>query len=291
MLYEYPASKALSATPFQLPFGMNTYRIPCMAKRSTEKEMTWKKAIATVLREANGPMTKREITERIEELGLRMLTGARPSHYVGMCLYSNSKKPDSPFLQVGPGSFVLRNTGNEVMPPSYQDDDEADGPDEREDSAIINAFGMFWRRELVDWKQKPKLLGQQLKGSDAVNFCDQQGIYLLYDGREVIYVGRSVDRPIGQRLFEHTRDRLATRWDRFSWFGILPVSNNGELGAPPDTVQADLLLPTFEALLIEALEPRQNRKRGDDLQDAEFIQLIDPSIKKRQLKDFIDQMN
>jgi hypothetical protein len=34
----------------------------------------------------------------------------------------------------------------------------------------------------------------------------------------------------------------------------------------------------MEAVLIEGLEPRQNRKRGDDFQAIEFIQLEDPEI-------------
>lgn len=30
---------------------------------------------------------------------------------------------------------------------------------------------------------------------------------LVYDGREVIYVGRTTDRPLGRRLYEHTIDQ------------------------------------------------------------------------------------
>jgi hypothetical protein len=37
--------------------------------------------------------------------------------------------------------------------------------------------------------------------------------------------------------------------------------------------------------LIEALEPRQNRKRGDDLAVAEYIQLEDPEIQKKRVKE------
>lgn len=38
------------------------------------------------------------------------------------------------------------------------------------------------------------------------------------------------------------------------------------------------------AILIEALEPRQNRKRGDDLSAVEYIQREDPEIQRKKVK-------
>lgn len=149
---------------------------------------------------------------------------------------------------------------------------------------------MFWRRESVEWARTPKLLGKQQSGATAVNFCAQRGIYLLYDGREVIYVGRTTDRALGTRLFEHTIDRLSARWDRFSWFGLLPVSEAGALGELPAVFDAVKLAPALEAILVEALEPRQNRKRGDDLAAAEYVQTEDPEIQKRRAKALIDNL-
>ena len=89
---------------------------------------------------------------------------------------------------------------------------------------------------------------------------------------------------MGRRLFEHTLDRLAARWDGFSWFGLLPVSESGQLGELPATFDAAKMIPALEAILIEALEPRQNRKRGDDLSAVEFIQREDPEIQKKRVK-------
>ena len=143
---------------------------------------------------------------------------------------------------------------------------------------------MFWRRNAVQWNATPKLLGMQQQGATPVDFNKQLGIYLLYDGREVIYIGRTTDRPLGRRLYEHTFDRLAVRWDRFSWFGLLPVSENGNLSPLPSTYEAAKIIPALEAILIEALEPRQNRKRGDDLSAVEYIQQEDPEIQKRKVK-------
>lgn len=115
-------------------------------------------------------------------------------------------------------------------------------------------------------------------------------VKVLYDGREVIYVGRTTDRPLGTRLFEHTVDRMSARWDRFSWFGLLPVSAAGTLRAMPASFDSAKLAPALEAILVEALEPRQNRKRGDDLAAVEYVQVEDPEIQKRRAKALIDRL-
>jgi hypothetical protein len=125
-------------------------------------------------------------------------------------------------------------------------------------------------------------------GAKPVDFHKQLGIYLLYDGREVIYVGRATERPLGKRLYEHTADRLSSRWDRFSWFGLLPVSESGDLGILPESYLGPKIIPAVEAILIEALEPRQNRKRGDDLSAVEYIQKEDPEIQKKRVKQSLE---
>lgn len=48
------------------------------------------------------------------------------------------------------------------------------------------------------------------------------------------------------------------------------------------------MIPALEAILIEALEPRQNRKRGDDLSAVEYMQKEDPAIQKKRLKESFD---
>ena len=88
---------------------------------------------------------------------------------------------------------------------------------------------MFWQRDLVSWiTAKPRLLGRQGVGATDVDFAEQIGIYLLHDRERVIYVGRASDQ-LTLRLRAHTNDRLGGRWDRFSWFGLLPVTNEGNL--------------------------------------------------------------
>jgi len=69
------------------------------------------------------------------------------------------------------------------------------------------------------------------------------------------------------------------------------VSDDGRLSAaPPDKFNVENLIATMEALLIEGLEPPQNRKRGDDFSAVEFLQVEDPEIQKSQIYDLMDKL-
>lgn len=254
-------------------------------------EKTWKDAIRRVLAEADGPLHCSEITEQILSRGYYVTDGATPAATVGAQL-ANSIKYDgerSPFIRVGRGVFALRDSGSaRLVDPSITKATDRDASAESEsdiNDAIIHSFGMYWQRDLVIWRADPRIYGKQQASSKPVDFGKQKGIYLLYDHHTVVYIGRAIDRPIGRRLFEHTIDRLGSRWNRFSWFGLLDVTEEGTLRELPLKATLASLVTTLEALLIETLEPPQNRKRGDDLSAIEYIQEIDPAIKEREIQD------
>lgn len=256
-------------------------------------ELTWRKAIDTVLGASTVPLHYNDITERIIADGLRLNLGATPAATVNAQISASIKKHGaaSPYVRVGKGIFTLAKgnsgagpTRKSKLTPEISESDESE-----EQYEIVSSFGMFWRRNAIEWAATPRLLGMQQLGSTPVDFNKQLGIYLLYDGREVIYVGRTTDRPLGRRLYEHTIDRMSARWDRFSWFGLLPVSDSGQLGSLPGAFDAAKMIPALEAILIEALEPRQNRKRGDDLAAVEYIQKVDPEIEKKRAKAMLDE--
>jgi hypothetical protein len=65
---------------------------------------------------------------------------------------------------------------------------------------------------------------------------------------------------------------------------LLDVTQEGNLREAPLNTSLAGLVATLEALLIEALEPPQNRKRGDDFSAVEYIQAIAPELKEKEIQ-------
>ena len=251
-------------------------------------EMPWKQAIVQVLREEGGPLHYDTIVERISESQLRTSFGATPAATVASIISQSLKNDANPlFERVERGHFRL--AGDISTAAGLKEDEGLDDV-----GGIVTAFGMYWDRSYVDWEPtKPNLLGQQSKNSDEVDFSDQIGVYLLYDRREIVYVGQSNEgrkhSSIGQRLKLHTKNRLRSRWDRFSWFGLSPVDKSaaiqplgiGNEGSQSGATKA--IIDVMEAVLIEAIEPRQNRRQGDYFRGLEYLQVEDPRVAKKKL--------
>ena len=229
--------------------------------------MSWREAIERVLAEEARALHYSEISELVLSKGYYTTQGATPDATVNAQITSSIKHEGekSPFLKVSRGTFSLRGTSPQIQitgkptvtlpKPTLLVLQEAQSATVEEDSdeSVIRCLGMYWQRDLVVWKNDPKVFGKQQASSKPVNFGAQRGIYILYDHHTVVYVGRSVDRPMGKRLYEHTIDRLGSRWNRFSWFGLLDVTDEGKLEEIPIKVTLPSLIATLEALLIEAL--------------------------------------
>ena len=242
-------------------------------------EQSWKSAIITVLTESKEPLHYHEITERIMTRGLKTTSGATPDATVNAQISSSIKHdgPACPFLRVAKGTFTLRPSGaaarQVVVEPEVEISDD-----------VIRAFGIHWRREHVVWRRQPRLYGRQQVAAKSVDFSGQRGVYVLSDHHTVVYVGRAVERDLGLRLYEHTFDRLSGRWNRFSWFGLYGVSDAGKLTEESLAPTLASIVTAFEAILIETLEPPQNRRRGDDFTAVEYIQDIDPELREQELQ-------
>lgn len=261
-------------------------------------EMSWHEAILKVLRESKEPMHYSDIAQAIIDNGYRQNVGATPAATVAANL---STKLKSKVVRIRRGVYALSTdslagplTGEvapQLLDEPHQDIDEA--AQDAEQMGLINAFGMFWRRSEVDWSSRsPVLTGVQQTGSLEVDFSPQAGVYLLYDGSRVVYVGRVTEPRLGTRLWEHTRDRLTGRWDRFSWFGVRAVTQRGTLSPMPVSgIGVATLIATMEALLIEGLEPPQNRRQGDGFSAVEFIQVTDPQITIQRKKDILLELS
>jgi hypothetical protein len=255
--------------------------------------MSWREAIESVLREEARPLHYAEISELVLSRGYYKTDGATPDATVNAQITTSLKYDGvkSPFAKVGRGIYTLRQLGDSATaakaapaPQAASAQAKANEPMDESDESIIRCLGMYWQRGLVVWRTEPRIYGKQQALSRPVDFGGQRGIYILYDHHTVVYVGRSVDRPLGRRLFEHTIDRLGSRWNRFSWFGLLEVTDEGKLVERALKVSLESLIATLEALLIESLEPPQNRKRGDDFSVMEYIQDIDPELKEKEIQ-------
>lgn len=251
--------------------------------------MGWREAIQSVLKAAGGPLHYTEIADKVAETKLRVDLGATPANTVAavIALSFKNEGPQSPFARAGRGYYTLRDANSspavEVV--------VATG-DEPDSTGLVNAFGMFWERAKVIWEAQPKIYGQQDLGTTRVDFCEQRGVYLLHDMQGVTYVGRTTEGSLGKRLYQHTYDRLNSRWNRFSWFGVFPVEQDGKLKQGIDLSQVDIntVIITMEAVLIEGLEPRQNRKRGDEFKAIEFLQADDPELERKTKKALLAQV-
>lgn len=136
---------------------------------------------------------------------------------------------------------------------------------------LIRNYGLFWKTEDVFWGtggNPGSLLGIPAHNVTAapIDFREQSGVYVLYSDFKLIYVGQAGvgNQKLLIRLRQHTRDALAERWDRFSWFGIRRALVSGGLSAESEAKHSDLanVLNHIEAILIHAAEPQHNRQGG-----------------------------
>lgn len=232
-------------------------------------------------------MRTSEIAEQVALRGLRKSIGANPAASIAAILSKSLGEENTPFQRVGPGQYTLRSQLSEA---SAADKLTSVPQEDAAETGALRAFGMFWRRDQVVWRGRAALLGRQGIGASKVDFATQIGVYLLHDRDRVIYVGRAMD-TLSARLMAHTVDRLGGRWDRFSWFGLRNVGPTGELIDTALPWNQKVVVETFEALLIEALEPPLNRRRGDNFSGVEYLQVADPEIERSHQRRVIDQLS
>lgn len=90
--------------------------------------------------------------------------------------------------------------------------------------------------------------------------AEQPGIYALYKGNDLYYIGKAVD--LKRRLSQHLKDRHHKKWDKFSLFIVNNEKHIGDL----------------ESLLVTVCEPKGNRQhpRGKAVSlESDFRKRID----------------
>ena len=245
-------------------------------------DLSWKDAIVRVLEQTSEAMHYTQIAEEIDSKDLKRTLGATPANTIAAQISISRKNEgqNSPFDRVGRGLYRLKEAVRQPASTPVAQEEDVRGAN------LIRAYGLYWERKDVDWTRS-RILGAATRKSDPVDMSAQNGVYLLYDGREVVYAGRASEESMGSRLKAHDRDRLKGRWNRFSWFGLFDVTEKGELVKNTSESCASDVIKALEAVLIEALEPRQNRQQGEGLKDREYMQVKDPELAK---KDLLQQM-
>ena len=250
--------------------------------------LSWRDAIIEVLKEEDSAMHYADIAERIVDKNLRTSVGATPANTVGAVITTDIKEfgAASVFVRSERGRYMLRSHETQQVDEELSEEVESDS------GRIVKAFGMFWRRDWVDWKTAPRIWGQQSKGAQNVDFRTQRGVYLLHDRNMTVYVGQAFDQPIASRLYSHTSGRLSGRWDRFSWFGLMGVTENGCLREEDLKRQVDLSLAVndLEGVLMEALEAPMNRRAGEGFKAIEYHQIKDEELDKAHLKSLLREI-
>ena len=174
-------------------------------------------------------------------------------------------------------------------------------PEPEEVKPAFAAYGIGWKKDKVrwDWPRGPRSSNsERLPGTNAefpekapgkiVDFEKQAGIYLLHQGAQTVYVGKTKGAPenssgfmgLYRRLKYHHENK--DRWDAFSWFAFMPLHDDGshakdkyvpEMGQSFDILQ---LITIVEAVVIEGIGTRDNQRGGDIGSAPRFEQFCNP---------------
>jgi len=132
-------------------------------------EKSWKEAIKKVLAESASPLHYTDISEQILSRSYYETDGATPAATVNAQLASSIKHDGekSPFIRVGKGIFALKNSPAAIIPasPPISKNNKTESLAELDvelSDSIIHSFGMYWQRDLVVWRNDPKMYGNRL---------------------------------------------------------------------------------------------------------------------------------
>jgi hypothetical protein len=184
-----------------------------------------------------------------------------------------------PFVRTEPGVYIARKLANSEHFRASQ----AAGPKLAfNPTGIITCYGQVWARESVTWRSNPVIFGCQFQNSPKINFFKQVGIYTLHSNdHALVYTGVSGDRTIGECLYEHTSDRLDGRWNRFSFYGLLPINENGTFSPLTRECTIEDITASLQSILVEVSNPPANRRAYDYFSTLEFVQWRDPERDER----------
>lgn len=154
--------------------------------------------------------------------------------------------------------------------------------------AIIKNYGFLWERKYIfrgtGGHGNAGHLKGHASGKKEADFCDQIGVYVLYDrNQKIVYVGQAGNgnATLFTRLKSHMDGALWNRWEYFTWVGFRGVNANGSLSNQQnvDSVVSGFrysdALNEIEGILIEVIEPKLNKQSGRLKSAKEYFQVTD----------------
>lgn len=156
---------------------------------------------------------------------------------------------------------------------------------------MITHYGLFWSERDVFWgghRNNPGQLRGRVKTQldrrgaptkeerdNAENFRDYVGVYCLYGGGDLLYIGETglgtqegtQETTLFNRLKTHREGPLSDRWDKFSWFGRKKCE--GE-------TKTEDALRQLEAISIAIINPGFNKQYGNFGNAVQVFQVPHP---------------
>lgn len=165
---------------------------------------------------------------------------------------------------------------------------------------LIKCYGEFWNPEMVEWGKRGSgnkgcLIGSIKPAGKHIDFWEARGIYVLHDNFKCVYVGKAIRTSIGKRLRDHLSDRLAGRWDMFSWYSTSAVrKSNADVSRPGGRhITPETIINTMESLAILIADPALNRKRETlpNAHEAEQVASPHPHTVRHYLHEILSRLD
>ena len=227
-------------------------------------QMTWIDAIIKVLENTKNPMHYTKIWDVIRDKHYRECEpDSNPEIKVNINIQQNKDK----IVPFGDRGYYILKKHLDANIKKYL---EQNLPSQQ---SIISAYGRIWSRAKFA-QNNYTLIGKlaNSKKSPQIDLSTERGIYVLYDGYKIVYVGQTKN-PIAKRLKSHIK-KNNKQWDSFSWYGIDPVMDNGQICKEKVFCRnSSDLLDALEAAMILAATPCHNKTRGNHVKGQEYIQI------------------
>lgn len=213
---------------------------------------SFKSVAYEILKKAKKPLHSEEITEIALKNGLIKTTGKTPEATMNAQLLRDitSKKENSRFVKAGPSVFALngnvRPTKGHSAKPKAKSTKGAliKGMSKRFPAGILqNQLFKEWLKDVMHRKA---------------------GIYALYQGKKLYYVG--LTKNLLGRMRTHLKDKHAGKWDSFTTFKIQKVQ----------------YLKDIETLIHHIVDAPGNRVKGKVPKKANINNLLHEVLKEQE---------